>query len=170
MKPRILIACIGNIFLGDDAFGVEAARRLAARPLPEGVEARDFGIRSFDLAYALLDDWSAVILVDAVSRGEAAGTLFLIEPEVSELDEPADSTAFDAHTMNPVSVLRLAKSMGEIRPKIYLVGCEPGDLGGEEGRMGLTPAVEAALPEAVAVTLQVAQDFLAKAPIDITFA
>ncbi len=170
MKPKVLIACIGNIFLGDDAFGVEAARLFAASPLPEGVEVRDLGIRSFDLAYALLDDWSAVILVDAVSRGEAPGTLFFIEPDLSQLDKPADSETFDAHTMDPVAVLRLAKSMGEIRPTIYVVGCEPADLGGVEGHMGLTPPVEAALPGAVEMALQVAQDVLAKAPGDITFA
>ena len=95
MKDHVLIAGVGNIFLGDDAFGVEVARVMATRPLPEGVVVRDFGIRSFDLAYALLDDWSAVILVDAVSRNAAPGTLFVIEPDLSELAEASETATFD---------------------------------------------------------------------------
>src|SRR4029077_20136764 len=78
---RILIACVGNIFLGDDGFGVEVARRLAGRPLPEGVVLKDFGIRGFDLTYALLDGYDLTILVDACPRGAAPGTLHLIDPD-----------------------------------------------------------------------------------------
>ncbi len=87
MKDHILVAGVGNIFLGDDAFGVEVARAMVTRALPQGVVVRDFGIRSFDLAYALLDDWSAVVLVDAVSQHAPPGTLFVIEPDLSELSE-----------------------------------------------------------------------------------
>src|ERR1700691_3179645 len=105
MRDHILIAGVGNIFLGDDAFGVEAAQALAARDLPAGVVVRDFGIRSFDLAYALLDDWSAVILIDAVSRRAAPGTLFVIEPDLSELSPASDSGTFHGHSMDPVTVL-----------------------------------------------------------------
>jgi hypothetical protein len=75
VEHNILIACIGNIFLGDDAFGVEVARRLANQALPEGVRVIDFGIRSYDLAYALMDDWEFVILVDAAPRGGLPGTV-----------------------------------------------------------------------------------------------
>ena len=77
----ILIAGIGNIFFGDDAFGVEVVRRLAARPLPAGVVVKDFGIRGFDLACALQDGYDAVILVDAMQRGAPPGTLHVLEPE-----------------------------------------------------------------------------------------
>ena len=79
---NVLIACVGNIFLGDDGFGVEVARSLSMRQLPEGVSVKDYGIRGFDLAYALLDRWDLVIIVDALPRGEAAGTLYVIEPEL----------------------------------------------------------------------------------------
>lgn len=152
MKQRILIAGAGNIFLGDDAFGVEVVRLLEARELPPEVRVHDFGIRSFDLAYALLEDWDAVILVDAVSRGEAPGTLYTIEPDLTQLAIQAPEAAtFDGHSMDPVTVIRLAKSMGEIKPRLYVVGCEPADLGGDEGRMGLTEPVQAALEEAVAM-------------------
>ena len=149
--------------MGDDAFGVEVARVMAKRPLPEGVAVRDFGIRSFDLAYALLDNWSAVILVDAVSRKEPPGTLLVIEPDLSELTEAGETATFDGHSMDPVTVLRLAKTMGEIRPKVLVVGCEPADLGGDEGHMGLSPPIEAALEEAVAMVEKLAGDLRAKA-------
>jgi hydrogenase maturation protease len=145
---RILIAGIGNIFLGDDAFGVEVARQLAARALPGNVQVKDFGIRGYDLAYALLDGYDLVILVDACPRGSEPGTLYVIEPELGAATEPGGA-ALDAHTMNPVSVLRLAESMGTISSRILLVGCEPADLGGEEGHMGLSEPVAAAVSEAV---------------------
>src|ERR1700734_1751902 len=89
--PRILIAGIGNIFLGDDAFGSEVARRLAARPMPDGVKVVDFGIRGFDLTYALLDGSDATILVDATPRGGPPGTLYVIEPDPGEAREPEEA-------------------------------------------------------------------------------
>ena len=161
MKDHILIAGVGNIFLGDDAFGVEVAQAMTARALPEQVVVRDFGIRSFDLAYALLDDWIAVILVDAVSRNAAPGTLFVIEPDVNDFSEA--SPTFDGHSMDPVSVLRLAQTLGEIQPKVLVVGCEPADLGGEEGRMGISREVEGAVEQAVAMIEKLAHELIAKA-------
>src|SRR5882672_1813652 len=86
-KPRILVAGIGNIFLGDDAFGSEVARKLQQCSLPKDVRVVDFGIRGFDLAYALLDGHEVTILVDATPRGGEPGTLYTIEPDLSELDE-----------------------------------------------------------------------------------
>src|SRR5579884_4296763 len=83
---RILIACIGNIFLGDDGFGVEVARRLMHRQYPEGVQVRDFGIRGIDLAYAMLEDYDSLVLVDAVPRGSPPGTLYLIEPDLTGMN------------------------------------------------------------------------------------
>jgi hydrogenase maturation protease len=138
---KVLIACVGNIFLGDDGFGVEVARSLSQRQLPEGVSVKDYGIRGFDLAYALLDPWDLVIMVDALSRGEAAGTLYVIEPE---LNGPASAdTAFNPHGMDPVRVLSLAGSMGTISAQVLVVGCEPNDFGDElEGRMGLSSPIQ----------------------------
>ncbi len=149
-KPTILVAGIGNIFLGDDAFGVEVVRRLADLQLPESVRVVDFGIRGFDLAYALQDGYETTILLDACPHGEAPGTLYVIEPDLKALDESAASQPVaDAHAMNPVSVLCMARAMNiEVR-NVLLVGCEPETLGGEEGRMGLSAPVEAAVEEAV---------------------
>jgi len=144
---NILIAGIGNIFHGDDAFGVEVANRLLGRSLPEGVRVVDFGIRGFDLAYALLDDQEVTILVDATARGGAPGTLYTIEidPESKVgLDRPSVNVA--THGMDPLRVLQLAQSMGGCRGRLLLVGCEPETLGTpEEGQMGLSETVEAAV-------------------------
>jgi len=149
-KPIILIAGIGNIFLGDDAFGIEVVRRLADVDLPESVRVADFGIRGFDLAYSLQDSYETTILVDACSQGEAPGTLYVIEPDLSggdATDTPA--AVIEAHTMNPESVLRMARAMNIEVKNVVLVGCEPQTLGGEEGQMGLSAPVEAAVEEAV---------------------
>jgi hydrogenase maturation protease len=142
---RILIACVGNIFFGDDAFGVEVARRLAERPLPEGVRVVDFGIRGLDLTYALLDDYEAVILVDAAPRGGAPGTLYVLEPEPIP-DEP--DAAVELHTLDPVKVLRLARSLGGKVERVLLVGCEPRPPANDM-QMGLSEPVQAAVAEAV---------------------
>jgi hydrogenase maturation protease len=150
--PDILIAGIGNIFLGDDAFGVEVIRRLGNRKLPDRVKAIDFGIRGFDLAYALLDGADVTILVDACPRGGTPGSVYVIEPDLSSLDGPeARQSSIDAHSMNPLNVIRMAKSMGGELKRILLVGCEPATLGPEEGHMGLSRPVAAAVEETVGV-------------------
>jgi hydrogenase maturation protease len=148
--PRLLVAGIGNIFLGDDAFGVEVVRRLATREFPSNVTVKDFGIRGYDLAYALLDGYDTTILVDACPRGAAAGTLYVIEPELSEPgDAGQQQEPVEAHSMNPMNVLRLATSIGGPLKRVLLVGCEPATLGPEEGQMGLSATVEAVLDDAV---------------------
>lgn len=149
---RILVAGIGNIFMADDAFGCEVAQRLAARALPEEVRVVDFGIRGFDLVYALMDGYDVTILVDATPRGGEPGTIYTIEPDLSELDKvDAQGLAIEPHGMNPLKVLGMAKSMGGDLKRILLVGCEPETLGPEEGQMGLSASVEAAVGEAVKV-------------------
>lgn len=148
-QARILVAGIGNIFLGDDGFGVEVVRRLAARELPTSVRVADFGIRGFDLTYALQDGYETVILVDAYPHGQTPGTVSLVEPDLSKLDEQ-QAGVVETHGMNPLNVLRMAVAMsGTLRNKILLVGCEPATFGGEEGQMGLSEQVEAAVDDAV---------------------
>ena len=151
-NPRIFIAGIGNIFLGDDAFGSEVARRLLSRPLPEDVQVVDFGIRGFDLVYALLKGHEVTILVDATPRGNQPGTLYTIEPDLSELDEldPSEQMV-ETHGMNPLKVLAMVKSMGGVFRRILVVGCEPMPLESEDGRLGLSEPVEHAVEEAIKV-------------------
>lgn len=149
MIPRVLIACIGNIFLADDAFGVEVARRLAGRPLPEGVRLVDFGIRGYDLALALLDEsLDVAIFVDAVPRGEAPGTLYVIEPEWPTF-ELGQASPVEAHGLDPEKVLRLVLTLGG-RPKpVLLVGCEPSPFDEEDPPMELSAPVQMAVAGAV---------------------
>jgi hydrogenase maturation protease len=118
---RVLVAGVGNVFLGDDGFGVEVVRRLAGRELPEGVEVADFGIRGMDLAYALQDTYDVVIFVDAIPRGEEPGTVYLLEPEIEEDGE----VSLDTHGMDPVKVIKLARALGAKPPRTLVVGCEP---------------------------------------------
>ena len=148
--PRILVAGIGNIFLADDAFGVEVAQRMSTRKLPENVRVVDFGIRGFDLAYALLDGYDTTILVDACPRGDVPGTIYVVEPDLDGLN-PSDGGAavVDSHSMNPVNILRMAKAMSGKLSRVLLVGCEPETLGPEEGYMGLSEPIAAAVDEAV---------------------
>ena len=149
---KILIAGIGNIFLADDGFGVEVAGRLANCAFPAGVRVADFGIRGFDLAYALMEGYETTLLVDAYpgdGQGEP-GTLFVVEPDWKELSSPATQPGFiEPHAMNPLNVLRMATSMGGQLKRVLLVGCVPATLGPEEGQMGLSEPVTAAVDEAV---------------------
>lgn len=153
---RILIAGIGNIFLGDDGFGVEVAQRLLQRQCPEGVQVKDFGIRGMDLAYTLLDDYGTLVLVDAIPRGGQPGTLYLIEPDLSNMTPEkggeAGRIALDSHSMDPVKVLAYARTLGAQPIRTLLVGCEPAFLGGDDPadmQMGLSEPVQAAVDEAI---------------------
>ena len=157
---NILVAGIGNIFEGDDAFGCEVARALASQNLPENVRVVDFGIRGLDLAYALLDKPDLTILLDATRQGGAPGTVYTMEPDLASIAGSGDAT-LDTHSMHPVRVLRMAQAMcgdlGGDLGRILLVGCEPADLGGEEGRMGLTPPVAGAIDQAVEIVVSLIQ-------------
>ena len=142
----ILVAGIGNVFLGDDGFGVEVVARLDGRALPPDVEVADFGIRGFDLAYALLDGPDAVVLVDALPRGEPPGTLCVLEPD---LDDLGQAGGLDSHAMNPMAVLAMVRQHGGPVPPTWIVGCEPAVLDPDGlGRMGLSEPVAAAVDEA----------------------
>jgi hydrogenase maturation protease len=158
---RILIAGIGNIFLGDDAFGVEVAQRLLSRPIPAHVQVIDFGIRGLDLAYALLDKLELVILVDAVPRGDVPGTVYLIEPDLSSLRTDSGSEEMlDAHTMHPEKVLRTAASMGARFGRVLLVGCEPTPFDSDvDMQMELSPPVRAAIDEAIKLIESLVTEF-----------
>jgi hydrogenase maturation protease len=140
---------------------VEVAQRLSRHAFPENVRVADFGVRSYDLAYALLDGYDTTILIDACPCGEPAGTLYVIEPDVSNLDGSDDErTAIDAHAMNPMSVLRMASSMGGPLRRILLVGCEPATLGPEEGQMGLSEPIAAVIDDAVRLVESIVEKLL----------
>ena len=153
---RILVAGIGNVFLGDDGFGVALADRLARRELPAGVEVVDYGIRGMDLAYALHDGWDAVLLLDAMPRGKLPGTLSVLEPDLHDLP-----LAIDAHAMDPVKVLGLAQALGGELPRTLVVGCEPSEVmrGDEEDVVAtVSEPVRAALDEGVRLVEALLED------------
>ena len=162
-EPTILIAGIGNIFLGDDAFGCAVLKELNKREWPANVKVIDFGIRGFDLTYALLNGCDLAILVDATPRGGEPGTVYTIEPDLDELAQLEESVmAVETHGMNPLKVLTMVKSMGGQLQDVLLVGCEPETFGPEEGLMGLSAAVQAAVPEAVRVVESIVSSRLHK--------
>jgi hydrogenase maturation protease len=160
-RPSILIAGIGNIFLGDDGFGVEVAQCLAQSSFPPSVRVADFGIRGFDLAYALQDGYETTILIDALPRGQTPGTVYVVEPDLKDPDAALAQTNFvEPHAMNPINVLRMAIAMQGSLKRVLLVGCEPATLGGDDGQIGLSGAVQAAVPEAVRVIERLVETIL----------
>ncbi|HVT26392.1 MAG TPA: hydrogenase maturation protease [Lacipirellulaceae bacterium] len=161
-RPRILIAGIGNIFIGDDAFGCEVAQRLAQTALPADVRVVDYGIRGIDLAYALMDGYESVILVDAVPRGEAPGTLFVIEPELNDDDSAAAVPMIDMHNLDPAKVLQLARAYGGRLQQVLLVGCEPAAIGDAgEPPPSMSESVRSAISAAVELVQSLVEQLLA---------
>ncbi len=162
MRPegkRILVAGIGNVFHGDDAFGVAAARALGERELPEAVQVADFGIRSYDLAFAILDGYDAVVLIDAAPRGKEPGTVFVLEVD---LEKTGNAGIAGGHSMNPQTVLSLVKSMGEYAGRVLVVGCEPASFESDGEMMNLSPPVRAAVDEAAERTQRLVGELLAE--------
>ncbi|WP_428489453.1 hydrogenase maturation protease [Rhodopila sp.] len=150
----ILVAGIGNLFKGDDGFGTEVAQRLLRRPSRPGVKVVDFGIRSLDLTYALLDGYDAVVLIDTAQRGHPPGTISVIEPDAAV----PENVMLEPHDLDPARVLRLSAALGGRRPVIRVVACEPLTFGDEDGAMGLSEPVAAALDAAIATVEQLVDE------------
>jgi len=155
----ILIAGVGNIFMGDDAFGSVVTRRLAERHAWPGVCIVDFGIRGLDLAFALMDEYDATIIVDATLRGGEPGTIYVIDPDLSKLDDMAAAT-LDPHAMDPLRTLALARSMGANLKNIRIVGCEPATFD-PAAESGLSRNVDAAVDHAIDVIESLIQECFA---------
>ena len=157
----MLVACVGNIFLGDDGFGTEVAAALRRREIPEGARVEDFGIRSVHLVYELLGGYDVLVLVDTVARQDGpAGTLFVIEPDVPPRDpggEVLPEVMLDAHDLSPGGVMALVPTLGGTVGRIVVVGCQPGSL--EEG-IGLTDEVRAVVEPAADLVCRVVDEEL----------
>ena len=158
MSNQVLVAGIGNVFLTDDGFGSEVARRLAAYPIPEGVRVTDYGIRGMHLAYDLLDGYAGLVVIDALPGVGAPGDLSVLEVGPDDLGDGE----LDAHGMAPVAVLASLGQLGGRLPPTYIVGCQPADVG--EG-MGLTPDVAAAVEPAIDLVFEVLSEHLAMTAI-----
>ena len=151
--PHILVAGIGNAFLGDDGFGGRVAQQLGERTLPEGIEVHDFGTGGLDLAYEVMRGYDALVLVDISRQGEPPGTLYVMEPDEEGIEGGIeDGMALDPHAMDPESVLKFVKAVGGWPGKVVVVACEPTEVG--EMGWGLSPPVEDAVGRAVDVVLE----------------
>jgi hydrogenase maturation protease len=162
MTGRMLIAGVGNIFLGDDGFGVEVANRLSGAGLPDWVRVADYGISGMHLAYDLADGFETTILVDATPRGEEPGTVYVMELDPSATATPAAPSAttapepgrgiplLDGHGMQPDVVFGMLNLLGAEAGRVLLVGCEPASI---DERIGLSEPVTAAVDEAVRIVL-----------------
>ena len=158
----ILVAGVGNNFLGDDAFGSHVARRMIEGFSARNVRIIDFGIRGLGLAYALTEGYDASIIVDTFARGAEAGTIYVVEPDASEIDRAAER--IEAHAMDPVRILALARSMGAKLRNVRIVGCEPETFEPNEG-MDLSPRVAAAVEPAIQIIQSLIEEFLPKEAI-----
>lgn len=149
MRPsgaKILVAGVGNVFLGDDGFGVEVAKRLRNKTLPPEVHVEDFGIRGVHLAYELLEGYDLLILVDAASRGEPPGSVFVVEPDLDNSEGADNPFLVDAHGLDPELVFAMVQNLGGQMGRVLIVCCEPIEV---VERMGLSERVTAAVDEAV---------------------
>jgi hydrogenase maturation protease len=158
----ILVAGVGNIFLGDDAFGSHVARRMIECFSASNVRIIDFGIRGLGLAYALTEGYDASIIVDTFARGAEAGTIYVVEPDAGEIDRAAER--IEAHAMDPVRILALARSMGAELRNVRIVGCEPATFEPNEG-MDLSPQVAAAVEPTIQIIQSLIEEFLPKEAI-----
>jgi hydrogenase maturation protease len=153
---RVLVAGIGNVFCGDDGFGVAVAQELARRELPEHVVVMDAGIRGLDLTYALMDGYDSAILIDTTARGGAPGTLYLLDPQDGEVAAAErEPSLIDAHGMDPVRVLAFVRASGAKLRSLRVIGCEPASFGSDEApQLGLSAAVARAVGPAVELVEQ----------------
>ncbi len=151
MSAPVLVAGVGNIFLGDDGFGVEVARRLATLDLPATVAVGDYGISGMHLAYDLADGVEKAILIDAMPRGGEPGTVYVVEPERSVSTSGSDMPFLDGHGMQPDVVLRMLETLGAQVSQVLIVGCEPEST---DYGIGLSPPVQAAVDEAIKLVLK----------------
>jgi hydrogenase maturation protease len=148
MTTRILVAGIGNIFLGDDGFGPEVIRcassELGLHPV-DGVAVRvvDYGIAGMHLAYDLLGEWDGLVLVDALPERGASGTLHVFEADLETLSPTA---GFESHSVDPAAVFATLRTLGGTAPTTIVIGCE---VANTDESMGLSEPVAAAVPGAV---------------------
>ncbi len=169
LTGRVLVAGVGNIFLGDDGFGAEVARRLAGTELPDGVRVADYGTSGMHLAYDLANGYETAILIDAAPRGGPPGTLTVLEvgpedrPDLGAAgDGPLQSSqVFNPHGMQPDVVFGVLDMLGAEAGRILVVGCQPGSL---ELEMGLSEPVAAAVDEAVRVVTELVTEISAALP------
>lgn len=159
VPPRVLVAGVGNVLRGDDGFGPAVVRALEDDGLPEGVRTVEVGIGGMAMILDLLDGFDRLVVIDAVDRKGAPGTLYVLEPDVPEaagVPEEARGAVADMHQLVPDRMLVLARALGALPPHVRILGCQPGET--EELTTDLTPPVAAAVPRALAMLRHLLSD------------
>jgi hydrogenase maturation protease len=152
MEKQILVAGVGNAWLGDDGFGGVVTKELEKRELPSGVQVMDFGSGGLDLAYEVMRGYHALVLIDVSKQGGKPGTLYVIEPNPDEIESGIeDGEVLNPHGMDPATVLRFVKAVHGWPGKVVVVACEPADV--EEVAMELSPHVRAVVEPAIELVL-----------------
>lgn len=149
---RTLVAGIGNVLRGDDGFGPAVVRALhQAADVPATIRAVEMGIGGIALVHELMDGYESLVIVDAVDRGGAPGTLYVLDVDVPQLDtlSPADRHELtgDMHQAVPERALIIARAAGVLPSHVRIIGCQP--LETEEFSTQLSRAVAAAVPRAI---------------------
>jgi hydrogenase maturation protease len=152
MEKQILVAGVGNAWLGDDGFGGHVVSRLLEKGVPPGVHVQDFGSGGLDLAYEVMRGYHAMVLVDVSQQGGEPGDVYVIEPDPTGIKPIEDGEAISPHGMDPQTVLRFVKTVHGWPGKVVVVGCEPADV--ENLALELTPPVKAAVERAAGVVLE----------------
>ena len=153
----ILVAAVGNLWLGDDGFAGEVAKRLRERELSDDVAVADFGTGGLDLAYEVMRGYDALVLVDVSRRGGEPGTLYVMEVDPATIETGIeDGAQIDPHGMDPETVLRFVKATGGWPGQVVVIACEPEQV--EEVGIGLTSSVAAAVDDAVALVVQTVEE------------
>jgi len=160
-RKQVLVACLGNLWLRDDGFGAEVAKRLENRELPDGAKVFDFGTGGLNLAYEAMRGYDGLVLVDASRQGHEPGTLYVMEVDVDEVGGAIeDGEVLDPHAMDPKTVLRFVKATGGWPGRVIVIGCEPEEV--EDVGIGLSEPVTAALDGAVALVEETVAELLAE--------
>jgi len=159
LGPRVLVAAVGNLWMKDDGFAIEVAKRLEARELPDGVAVLDFGTGGLNLAYEVMRGYSALVLVDISRQGGKPGTLYVMEPDEDSVEgNIEDGDMIDPHGMDPQTVLRFVKHVGGWPGQVVVIACEPATV--EEMGIGLSEEVEGAVDDAVDLVITTVNEIL----------
>ena len=163
-EAQILVAGIGNAWMRDDGFGGHVAKALGERELPDGVTVADFGIGGLDLAYEVMRGYNALVLVDVSRQGGEPGTLYVLEPDPSEIQPISDGEVVSPHGMDPKTVLRFVKTVGGWPGKVVVVACEPTG-SGDEMSLEMSAEVAGSVERAVELVLETIDELRAEAAL-----
>lgn len=157
----VLVSGVGNALKGDDAFGVAAAARMKSDPRLTGdVEIQETGIGGIHMVQELMRGYDALIMFDAFDRGGFVGELYLLDPELPNVDSFSDEEKrnffADVHYATPVRAMTLARAIGALPEMVRIIGCQPSDPDAFDTEMHVD--VAAAVPRAIDMAFELLAD------------